>query len=755
MRAPPSPWRAFLLLCRLRARREFNQFFRAPRRRGETATKRTGTARRERMHPVVVALITALMVFGFFSLHFKALTTLDVLNSVRDLDLGRLLVLGAYVTLVWVASAMLTLSERQITRVEWDLEWLYTLPMTPLQLMCSRVIERTLINPFAWVQVVPVYVLLAWHWLPAWKIMALPLGLAFALPSLALMSLFQTYVDTGLRLALRASHLRNMQAVLRLVGMFTFYFSLGLSQRPPAAVLWLIEALGTKLLLLPTSLSVVTPLAFTPASLALWVGEFVALMVVGMSALLYLISDGLEMGGEGTRSPAADAFATAGSSARTRAWFELPPMLAKEFKLLRRDSNYLTQTMLTPLLVIGFQVYAQMDHALTSEFTLNAFTVMASSVIAYALLFSVFNIINSEGATLWLLFTFPSAIDRTLVGKAKLWLYVSLLYALGFAGFGVVRFGVSWTFLFKMASVFACAPVFTFLALSLGIFAYPTPLEGQERRPRLSLMYLYFVLTGSWGASQLVSPWQTFVTAFLLALVAYAFWQKARALLPFVMDPTAAPPPRIALADGLIATYGFFVLQLLLGIAMTTWLAPASAELVAFAMAGAISCGVTVLYYRGRRPDGWPRFRAADPVRAVAYGIAGGMFCGVLGFYYLEIARQQGWFSEALDHALMLTREDRPWLAGLGLLAAPLLEEFIFRGLVFNGLRASLAPAFAILGSAALFALMHPPVAVVPVFLLGLVTASLVQRQGNLLTSIVAHFTYNVCMLIIPWSLAR
>ena len=52
----------------------------------------------------------------------------------------------------------------------------------------------------------------------------------------------------------------------------------------------------------------------------------------------------------------------------------------------------------------------------------------------------------------------------------------------------------------------------------------------------------------------------------LTALVALALWQKARDRFPYLLDPSAAPPARVSLADGLIAALMFFVLQALIAL---------------------------------------------------------------------------------------------------------------------------------------------------------------------------------------------
>jgi ABC-2 type transport system permease protein len=58
-------------------------------------------------------------------------------------------------------------------------------------------------------------------------------------------------------------------------------------------------------------------------------------------------------------------------------------------------------------------------------------------------------------------------------------------------------------------------------------------------------------------------------------------------------------------------------------------------------------------------------------------------------------------------------------------------------------------PALAILGSAALFALLHPPVAVIPVFGLGIATAISFEKSRILWAPIITHAVYNTCVLIL------
>ena len=87
------------------------------------------------------------------------------------------------------------------------------------------------------------------------------------------------------------------------------------------------------------------------------------------------------------------------------------------------------------------------------------------------------------------------------------------------------------------------------------------------------------------------------------------------------------------------------------------------------------------------------------------------------------------------------------WLLAAGVLAAPLCEEFLFRGLLQGGLRRSL-PAWQAIGiAAALFAIVHPPAAMLPVFVLGLCAGYAYERSGALLAPMLVHALYNAAML--------
>ncbi len=80
----------------------------------------------------------------------------------------------------------------------------------------------------------------------------------------------------------------------------------------------------------------------------------------------------------------------------------------------------------------------------------------------------------------------------------------------------------------------------------------------------------------------------------------------------------------------------------------------------------------------------------------------------------------------------------------LGVLAAPVIEEIVFRGFLYAGLRQRFGVAWGALGSAAIFAVGHLGLeAVVPVLFLGLLFAFLYERTQSLYPGIILHTTVN------------
>ncbi len=96
-----------------------------------------------------------------------------------------------------------------------------------------------------------------------------------------------------------------------------------------------------------------------------------------------------------------------------------------------------------------------------------------------------------------------------------------------------------------------------------------------------------------------------------------------------------------------------------------------------------------------------------------------------------------------------LTRVDLFWLLLVGAVAAPVVEEFFFRGLLFPYLRVRTGLWLAVFMSSALFAVMHFVPPLIPALLVfGAIQAVVVHRLKSLYPAILLHAINNWILLV-------
>ena len=647
--------------------------------------------------------------------------------------------------LLWLVSVLLPLGMGELSKPDWDLEWLVTLPAEKSTLLWARVLERTLVNPAGLLALWPSTTMIAWYSGQGW-FSALS-GLLASLVLLALAAMLRTLVDTGLRLSLTPSRLGNLQAVISLAGLFPMYmgmsfgmgtggFAHGWAAAMPAWSHWTPPGLLVRVL------NADGVAALLPAILLL--AQTLLLMLLGMAMLRRQLRHGVVGAGqrEAARKPAA---------APTQRWRARigTVIQRRELTLLIRDRNFLVQTLLMPLLILGGQAFfsgqARDMHALLASPALLAST--GFFLGSYVLMMSAFQTLNKEGGALWLLYTFPVSVEQALRQKAQLWAMLALLYPLILFGAALAWLPAwRWDMAGLMLLALAGIPLYSMIAVALGVFASDPLATEATAKIRPTYMYLYLLLTGLYLAALAAgSVAQQLVFVVLTLALALALWQKARDELPYLLDPAASPPARVSASDGLIAAMLFFILQtlalLLLKDAAGTTLAHVA---IAFGSAGALTYVLVRLVYWRSKTAGVPRIGPGrQPWRR---GAAAALLAALFGIGYLAIVQACGW--SAVRAPLSAGAGwDGVWLAGLTLLAAPLCEEFIFRGLIQGGLRRSL-PAWQAIGlGAAIFAIVHPPASMLPVFVLGLCAGAAYERSRSLLAPMLAHAGYNAAIL--------
>lgn len=663
---------------------------------------------------------------------------------------------GALVLLLAVAWLFIELGSgnQDLGKVEWTLEWLFTLPVPAAHLFLAQIFAHTFAQPLmvfvAWPMFATIFFSAGWGW---WS---LALGAGAAIYLSVLIASVRVALETSLRCRFAPPRLKNLQAVFTVLGMIALFLLIANVSRGPVTRAFLGGA--RELPDWTTWLPAVLPVHLCSAATS----HTGLLAGIALSALLFPLAavtlcSSLVRGGLVNVTGAYVGKRTRPQPRTTRQPI-LRGIVGKDLRLLLRDRNFLVQTLVIPVLIIGFQlvVNAGIVDAVRANFQHAA--VLAYSVSGYVLIATALSALAVEGNSLWMLYTVPRSLPSVLLEKTRLWAALALVYVVAVlalcAWFNPALRAVDAVFAIV---AMAGAVVYAFIAAGLGILA-TDPLEPElRRRVRPEMVQLYLLLAAMFAhALYAPSHWARFAQIVLSALLAFALWQKVRDRAPFMLDPVAAPPPSISLADGLIAALAFFVFQ---GLAMIILLMakvpPGVSLFAAFVIAGALTVGFALLFFWrakvrgvlaavGLRRDGKGGSSVAG---ACGLGAAAGLAAAAVGWSYLRLVEMVPWLREMQSQAMQLPFDPGWWLPVLAVFAAPVFEEFIFRGLVFRGLRRSTTTGMAIVASAAIFAIVHPAISFVPVFVLGVVAAWSFERSRLLLAPILAHMIYNAAIV--------
>jgi ABC-2 type transport system permease protein len=767
--APQAGW----LLTRLRLTRLLNQMqaiYRRPIHRGKS---RTATSGKKRNRWLVTSVVTLVMLFSF-----GGMARQSILNLHRAVDATAIersagqrpqeatptpfsseLRAGPFseslkrglameLSLLFGVAVLMSLGSREMAQPDWDLEWLVTLPIRPATLLWSRIAERTLANPTGILALWPASTLIAWFSGYRWS--APLIGAGVVMPLLLLGALTRTLVDTGLRLSLPPSMLRNLQAVISIVSILLLYLALSIGMLAPLPfVLGWARAFPSWASYLPAGLVVRALNAGSWSEqwmlLLLLFAEVGLALVAGVRLLQYQLRNGVVAGG--SRETARRL-----SGVRDRStgpdWLSFGTAVQRrELRLLSRDRNFLVQTLVLPVVIVVGQLV--MNGLGSHSFLTLSNTAMASAafgIAAYTLMLSAFQTLNSEGGSLWMLFTVPRSLESILGEKARLWAALALLYPIVVFAIGIyftARVDIELVGL--AAIVLLGVPIYAGIAVSLGVFGYDPLAQEAATQPRLTYLYLYTFLASMYAYAILaIEWWQKLVVIVLSALLALALWQKARDELPYLLDPAASPPARVSSSDGLIAAMMFFVFQ---GLSALVLVGPdhrlSAAQLtITYSLAGALTYGFVRFTYWRSKTAMVPLIWGARAGLALGWGAAAGVLAALAGLAYIHVSQRLG-LTPGVTYQSGGGFTQELWLLILAVVAAPLFEELVFRGLIFGGLRRTWSAGPAIIASAAIFAIVHPPTSMIPVFGLGVCTAAAYNRTRMLLSPMVAHAIYN------------
>ena len=441
--------------------------------------------------------------------------------------------------------------------------------------------------------------------------------------------------------------------------------------------------------------------------------------------------------------------------------FQKDPLYRKEILWFLRDRGALVQAILIPVTIAAFQLFNFRGLISSVRQSWQLFGGTAVIFGTYFLWILGPRSLASEGPALWLAQTWPKGMEELMKAKARLWFILATALVVPVLIIPVVRFpteswkvlliGIGWLMFGRSMSLKSVTLV---SAPSSSGEVEPIP---KGRRWAASLGMLTFavgILTQRWSLAivGIVYSWVT----------AAAMWQNFRARLPYLFDPWSekAPPPP-TLMHSMIAISAFIEgSAVVMGVSMV-FFSIVSAEAVpivqslVYGVCAVVAWGVVseMLANRGvPRKKVWRWRNDASQIGlsvSLAIGAAVGIALAFLARGYVLVLSKFDAFAPLFRAAEEAGSAPNLRVAMfiIAVVFAPFAEEYLFRGLLFRSLDREWGGWRALLGSAAFFAIYHPPLSWLPVGLVGFANAFIFKKTGRLAPAVVLHMVYNAIVL--------
>jgi hypothetical protein len=460
--------------------------------------------------------------------------------------------------------------------------------------------------------------------------------------------------------------------------------------------------------------------------------------------------------------------------------FGKEPLYRKEFLWFIRDRSAIVQTILIPLTVAGYQAF---NFRFLLAHAQGAWNYLCGTAILFGTYFLWVlgpKSLASEGQALWIALTWPRGLENLLKAKAWLWSMISsglVAIILGYAVFlfphsawRIALVGVGW-FFFGRSMAEKSVTLVTVTSESGEVQKVP---RGRYWATQLGMLtFAIGILTQQWSLA-IVGIVYSYITA-------AAMWQNFRARLPYLYDPWSErvpPPPTLMhsmigisiLVEGVAVFTAVFVgflgtnnLGIAQAFAYGVCAIAVSIGMSSFLDGRSVSPQQIWCWEPGKITSDTDPYEAPQPfwrsqrlfdarfLPWLAAGAAGGLLLGGFALGYVAVLMHIPGIAEPLRKAreLMVSQPSlRISYAIMAVFFAPFAEEYLFRGLLYRALDREWGGWRAVLGSAAFFAIYHPPTSWLPVGLLGAANAILFKKSGRLAPAILLHMLYNAVVSI-------
>jgi membrane protease YdiL (CAAX protease family) len=414
---------------------------------------------------------------------------------------------------------------------------------------------------------------------------------------------------------------------------------------------------------------------------------------------------------------------------------------------LLRDRTLAMQVILVPIMIVGYQVL--INPTMVQSITAAGICALAYSCGTYASLITAPQLLVSEAKGVWMIYNLPVAVAAYFRRREILWRSVStglavILVVVMIVVSGDFRVTEIWRYLMTLFGVWVMGRVVS--GIVLGRPQMPDVASGELPRMAPGRMYGAMFFAGIYGALLWHGdPWPLVSSLVIFWFLGVAIWQRREISFNYLMEPVEEEPPSWGVDDGLWSVVVFLMFQVLVtvigGIAGGV---TGEVLLISFVVGGLVAVGFTKLR-QSQKAIPLPEFPiGGDQISGSRLAMETGfatLFCLAAGIGWTWVL-QTGLVGEVPGEL------DSQWspavLILLAVVAAPILEEILFRGFMCRTMLGFWSKRNAILGSALIFAIVHPGTSFPPVFLLGVATAVLYFRSRSVIPGMILHALYNL-----------
>jgi len=670
------------------------------------------------------------------------------LSSQRPVALGQLSeraitwfgrVMGLVLGCLAVGITLLPLSARtkDLGSLDTHLEWLFCLPLSGREILSGRFLSMTFVRPMAWIILLPLCstLFMAMGFGAFGVLLGLGVTLVLSVSATGIELATETWLRSGGSFRLK----KNVQAFATIVGTFGLFMGMGAgfaADRSADWVNWILDHTPAWLTEGPGSL-IRLPLSGGGGLVQL--GLLMVLMAIGCGLGGWLFAArALRRGlvsGSGREGVRASAAARAGN--RSLAKFE--------WLLLMRDRNLAILVLVMPVMLVGYQLL--INPGLVEVANARNFAAIGFGCGVWAATMTAPHVVVSEAGSMWVVFSLPVEIAGYFRRRMRVWRTTGVLMTIGvIAGLAAWKGGVPMDDWWRIPAAVAGVWVMSFVVytIMMGGTRLPDPSRGERLKVGALRMYLCMMLGGAvgaliWGGT----AWQIFSGLVIWWFLGFSLWQGVVRKLRYLLEPTEEASPRMSLAHALVAVLIFFVVQSLFALT--------GLVLLSYTVAGVVTalyCAITLSFHSLPGPSREGGRLTVDLLFAT-------LVCAAAGVAWSLVVKHASPFREWQESLLEnagIVLDPRSWQVVLLLVvAAPLVEEFLFRGYVLRIMLTTWSSRAAIFASALLFAVVHPGLSFPPVFLLGLATAWLYTRCGRIWPAIILHAVYNGVVVMLGW----